>query len=177
MEHNLEKVKELGVKTVVFSCPSCYKTWKAYYDTKLELLHATQFIEKLISDGTLHLGEVNLTVTYHDPCDLGRNAGVFEEPRRILNAIPGLRLVELGQNRLQSICCGGGGNLEMVAPDLSGALAQKKIEEIQQTGAKTVLTACQQCVRTIKSRARRQKIELDVLDITELVVKAMTDEN
>jgi len=176
MAHNLEKVKELGVKTVVFSCPSCYKTWKAFYDTRLELLHATQFIDKLISDGALRLGDVNLTVTYHDPCDLGRNAGVFEEPRRIINAIPGLRLVELGQNRLQSICCGGGGNLEMVAPDLSGALAQKKIEEIQQTGARTVLTACQQCVRTIKSRARRQKVDLDVLDITELVVKAMTGE-
>ena len=173
MEHNLEKVNALGVRTVVFSCPSCYKTWKTHYNTTLELVHSTQFIEQLISDGALQLGKVNMTVTFHDPCDLGRNAGLFEAPRNILNAVPGLRLVELVHNRAQSICCGGGGNLEMVDPALSGALAQKKIEEIQQTGARTVLTACQQCVRTIKARARRKKIDLDVLDITELVAKAL----
>ena len=63
----------------------------------------------------------------------------------------------------------------MADSDLSGAVAQKKIEEIQQTGAKTVVTSCQQCVRTIKSKARRQKIDLDVLDITELVVKALSN--
>ena len=175
MDHNLEKVKELGAKTVVFSCPSCYRTWKEYYDTDLELFHDTQFIERMIKGGTLRLREVNTTVTYHDPCDLGRNGGVFDAPREILKSIPGLTLVEMENNRAQSICCGGGGNLEMADAGLSGAVAQKKIEEIERTGAKTVVTSCQQCVRTIKGRVRRQKADLDVLDITELVLKAMTD--
>jgi heterodisulfide reductase subunit D len=174
IDHNLEKVKALGAKTVVFSCPSCYRTWKEFYDTDLELFHDTQFIQKMISDGIIHLREMKTTVTYHDPCDLGRNSGVFDAPRQLLKAIPGLTLVELENNRDQSVCCGGGGNVEMADSTLSGRVAQKKIEDIQQTGAKTVVTSCQQCVRTIKARVRRQKVDLNVLDITELVLKAMS---
>jgi heterodisulfide reductase subunit D len=156
MEHNLEKVKALGAKKVVFSCPSCHRTWKEHYDTDLELFHSTQLIERLIDDGAIPLREVNSTVTYHDPCDLGRKGGVYDAPRKILKAIPGLTLVELENNRAQSVCCGGGGNLEMADPRLSETVAGKKIEEIQRTGAKTVVTSCQQCVRTIKARVRRQ---------------------
>jgi heterodisulfide reductase subunit D len=174
MEHNLEKVKALGAKSVVFSCPSCHRTWNEYYDTDLERLHDTQFIEKLIEDGALSFKEMNATVTYHDPCDLGRNGGVFDAPRRILKAIPGLTLLELENNRAKSVCCGGGGNVEMADGNLSGMVAQKKIEEIERAGADAVVTSCQQCVRTIKSRARRQKIDLNVMDITELVLKAMS---
>jgi heterodisulfide reductase subunit D len=174
IEHNLDKVNALGAKTVVFSCPSCYRTWKEFYHTDVELLHDTQFLERMITDGTIHLGELKTTVTYHDPCDLGRNGGVYDAPRRVLKAIPGLTLVELENNRAQSVCCGGGGNVEMADADLSGSVAQKKIAEIQRTGAKTVVTSCQQCVRTIKARVRRQKVDLDVVDITELVLKAMS---
>ncbi len=173
IEHNLERVKAMGSKRVVFSCPSCYQTWREHYKADLELLHSTQYINRLIEDGALTLKDVNTTVTYHDPCDLGRNAGVYDEPRQILKSIPGLTLVELEKNRAQSVCCGGGGNLEIADSTLSGTMAQRKIEEIQQTGAKTVVTSCQQCVRTIKSRVRRQKADLNVLDITELVVQAM----
>lgn len=174
MEHNLEKIKDLGAKRVVFSCPSCYQTWREYYDTDLELFHSTQFIERLIGDGAIPLKETNITVTYHDPCDLGRGSGVYDAPRNILKSIPGLTFVGLEKKRDQSICCGGGGNLEMADSSLSGTVAQKKIEEIQRTGAKTVVTSCQQCVRTIKSRAKGQKIDLNVMDITELVLQAMS---
>jgi len=107
---------------------------------------------------------------------LGRNGGIYDAPRQILKSIPGLNLVELENRLAQSVCCGGGGNLEMADPVLSGTLAQKKLDEIKQTGAKTVVSSCQQCVRTIKSRARRQKINLDVRDITELVLKAMSND-
>ncbi len=176
MRHNQEKVKTLGAKTIVFSCPSCYQTWRKTNDTDLEFLHSTEFIERLIKNGALKLREVNTLVTYHDPCDLGRNCGVYDAPRQIIKSIPGLTLVELENNRAKSVCCGGGGNLEMVDSALSETMAQRKIEEIQRTGAKTVVTSCQQCVRTIKSRARRQKINLNVLDVTELVLKAVSND-
>lgn len=172
--HNLERVQALGAKEVVFSCPTCYCTWKEYYRTDLTLYHTTEFLEKMVARGDLQLKETDVTVTYHDPCDLGRNSSVFDAPRRILEAIPGLKLVELENNRVKSVCCGGGGNVEMADPNLSGAVAEKKLEEIQRTGATTVVTSCQQCVRTIKSRARRQKLDLEVLDITELVFKAIS---
>ncbi len=175
-EHNLEKVKALGAKRVIFSCPSCYHTWNEHYDTDIELFHSSQFIERLIGDGTIRLGEMNTTVTYHDPCDLGRNSGVYDAPRRILKSIPGLTLMELENNRTQSVCCGGGGNLEIADASLSETVARKKIEEIRQTGADIVATSCQQCVRTIKARALTEKVDFDVTDITELVLRAMSNE-
>ncbi|PKN64212.1 MAG: (Fe-S)-binding protein [Deltaproteobacteria bacterium HGW-Deltaproteobacteria-15] len=171
--HNLEKIRALGAGKVVFSCPSCFRMWKEYYGTDVEMLHATQFIHEMVRNKTIRFRRTDMTVTYHDPCDLGRNTGVFDAPREILKAVPGLTLVELENNRMKSVCCGGGGNVEMVAPDLSGAVAQKKIEEIRRTGAKTVLTSCQQCVRTIKGRARRQKVDLQVMDINEFVYQMM----
>ena len=114
-----------------------------------------------------------MRVAYHDSCDLGRHSGVYEAPREILQSIPGVTLVELEHNRAGSLCCGGGGNLEMAAPELAGKLAKAKIEESRQSGADVVVTACQQCVRTIATSARRQKLDLKVMDITQLVVKAV----
>lgn len=173
MEHNLAKVRALKAKTVLFSCPSCYRTWKEYHPSGLELCHDTQWISRAIADGKIPLREVKRVVTYHDPCDLGRKGGVYDAPREILRAIPGVELVELENNRSQSICCGGGGNLEMTDQGLSADLAYRKIQEIRGSGAGTVVTACQQCIRTIKGAARRRKLGLEVLDITDVVVQAL----
>jgi len=173
IQHNLEKVKEKGAEKVVFACPSCYHTWMDQCKTNIEIFHSTQFIKRLIDEGTISFKEKTTKVTYHDPCDLGRASGVYEAPREILRAIPGVELVEMEGNREQCKCCGGGGNLEMVRPDLSAAIAQAKIEEIKATGADMVITACQQCVRTIQANARRKKIPIVVMDIIEFVLKNM----
>ncbi|NIS62463.1 MAG: 4Fe-4S dicluster domain-containing protein [Proteobacteria bacterium] len=171
--HNLEKMQGKGVEKAVFACPSCYHTWMEEYETDIEIFHSTQFIKKLIKGGKISFREKNMKVTYHDPCDLGRASEVYEPPREILQAIPGVELVEMAANRDQCKCCGGGGNLEMVDPELSAALAQEKIKEIQATGAETVITACQQCVRTIMTTARRNKIPIRAMDVTEFVLSAM----
>lgn len=84
-----------------------------------------------------------------------------------------MKLIELENNRQLSMCCGGGGDLEMIDPELSAAIAKKKIEEIQRTGAEEIITACQQCIRTISGYARKNKIKLKVRDITEIVLEAM----
>ena len=174
IEHNQEKVREVGGETVVFACPSCYHTWKEKYKTNGELLHSTQYIEKLINDGKIAFKNgFNKIVTYHDPCDLGRNSKVFDPPRNILNAIRGLKLVEMANNRQLCVCCGGGGDLEMIDPELSAAIAERKIQEIRDTGAEVVVTSCQQCIRTISGYARKQEIDLRVMDITEVVLEAM----
>ncbi|MCF8061571.1 MAG: (Fe-S)-binding protein [Deltaproteobacteria bacterium] len=174
--HNLRKVQEVGAKAVVFTCPSCYHSWKASYDAEVELLSAPEFLERLIQEKRLPLKELRATVTYHDPCDLGRQSGVFEPPRNVLQAIPGLRLKELPNNRQMSVCCGGGGNVEMVNPELSGRVAQMKIEEIRSTGADMVVSSCQQCLRTMLTRARREKVPLVAKDLTELVMEALEGE-
>jgi len=173
-EHNLKKVADVGAKTVVFTCPSCLHTWKHLYDTDVELMHASQLMAQLIDTGRIKLTkEIDVTATYHDPCDLGRNIGIYEEPREVIRAIPGLKFAELPMNRKFSVCCGGGGNVEMTDPELSAQVAQVKLDSIRDVGAEMVITGCQQCVRTMTTRARRQKIDLEVKDLTELVIEAM----
>ena len=172
-DHNMEAVKAVGAKTVVFSCPSCYRTWKEYYRTDLSLLHITELLANLIQEGRISLGEYRGTVTYHDPCDLGRHGGIFEAPRAILRNISGIELKEMEHTEAKSLCCGGGGNLEMVDPELSRRLAIKRIDEARAIGVKTLVTACQQCVRTIKGAARRERLDFHVMDITDVVIEAM----
>lgn len=170
--HNLEALREKGAKEVLFACPSCYQMWREYYPGEFKISHATQFLTQLIRENRVPLQELDLTVTYHDPCDLGRGAREFEAPREVIRSIPGLRFVELPQNRENCQCCGGGGNLEMVDAKLSAQIAKRKIEEILSTGADAVTTSCQQCVRTMMTYVRRNKISLEVLDITQLVRRA-----
>ena len=173
MDHNLKRVEQIGAKAIVFTCPSCFHTWKHLYKPDVEMYHSSQMLSRMIKDKRIPLNEINATVTYHDPCDLGRNSGIFEEPREVLKSIPGIKLVELPTNHQLSTCCGGGGNLEMVDPELAGKVAQMKIDEILKTGADMVVSSCQQCLRTISSRARRQNIDLVVKDLAELVAEAM----
>ena len=169
IDHNIEAIHEKNAKTIVFACPSCYQMWHEYYPPEFEMLHATQYLHRLIKEERIPFKEQDITVTYHDPCDLGRGAREFDAPREVINSIPGVKLVELEKNREQCRCCGGGGNLEMFDADLSGEIAKRKIEEVLRTGADAVLTSCQQCVRTMNTYVRRNKVPLKVMDITEFL--------
>lgn len=173
IEHNIQAVKKKGAGTVVFACPSCYQMWREYYPPEFAIHHVTQYLKQLISTGKLELNELDLKVTYHDPCDLGRGSREYDAPREVIQSIPGVRLIEMEHNRDNCLCCGGGGNLEMIDAGLSSQIAKAKIDEVLSTGANAVVTACQQCVRTMATYARRNKIKLDVLDIVQLVQRVM----
>lgn len=173
IDHNIEAVRAKGARKVVFACPSCFQMWREHYPREFEILHVTQFINELISSNRLVLNELPLTVTYHDPCDLGRGSREYEAPRQVIRSIPGVKLVELAHNRENCLCCGGGGNLEMIDAGLSKDIAGAKIDEVLQTGAEAVVTACQQCVRAMNTYVRRNKISLDVLDIVQLIERAL----
>ncbi|RJR19443.1 MAG: (Fe-S)-binding protein [Desulfobacteraceae bacterium] len=172
--HNIERVKAMGARKIIFSCPSCYRVWKEIYQTDLSLYSSAEFLEQLVLTKRIVFKELPVSVTYHDPCDLGRNTGIFDPPRNVLKAVPGLRLVEMENNKARSLCCGGGGNLESADPELSSRIAVKKIEEVLKTGTQTVITSCQQCLRSIKGRATKSRIDLKVLDLTDIVLKAMS---
>jgi len=178
-EHNLKRVVELGSSKLVATCPSCYYAWTHVYPDfvelppDLEIMHATQYLARLLEEGRIDLGPVERIVTYHDPCDLGRKGGVIEAPRRILAQIPGLRLVEMAENRDSSHCCGGGGNLETFAPEVSKAVSRTRIRQAAEVGAQTVVSACQQCERTLANAARAERLRIRVKDITELVLEAI----
>ncbi len=173
IDHNVRAVRAKGAQKVVFSCPSCYQMWREHYPQEFELYHVTQFAKELMASGHLAPKALSLTVTYHDPCDLGRGSGEYHAPRQIIRSIPGVKLVEMSHNRENCLCCGGGGNLEMIDTALSSGIAKAKIEEALQTGAQAIITSCQQCVRTMTTYARRNKVAIEVMDITQLLQKAI----
>ena len=176
IEHNIQAVRQKGASTVVFSCPTCYEMWKEHYPQEFTYIHAVEFIHKLIKKNRLVFEDRPLTVTYHDPCDLGRGTKVYDPPRKILASLPGVSLIELLNNRENCKCCGGGGNLEMIDADLSAKIAGQKMKEVLSTGASTVVTSCQQCVRTMNTYVKRNKIALDVMDVCQLVEQRLTTE-
>jgi Fe-S oxidoreductase len=137
------------------------------------VLHATELLGHLIDEKRLQLYGFPQRVTYHDPCDLGRTGGIYDTPRKIIQAIPGIQFTEMAENRELSLCCGGGGDAEMADAELTTAVGKRRIEQAQETGAKVVISACQQCSRTLAEAARKNRIRIRAMDITELVWKAM----
>jgi heterodisulfide reductase subunit D len=172
--HNMEQVRAVGAKRVVFTCPSCYYAWSHLYPemtdvSGLTFQHATEFLAELLAGDGLALGPVEEVVTYHDPCDLGRKSGVYDAPREVLTSIPGLELREMSLVRESALCCGGGGDVETADPDVTLGVATKRLAQVQATGAKYVVSACQQCKRTLQEGARKNRIRVRAMDVMELV--------
>ena len=172
-QHNLKAVRKKEARQVLFACPSCFQMWREYYPPEFEIAHASQFLLRLLRENKVPLKELPLRVTYHDPCDLGRGARLFDEPREAIRSVPGIDFVELPHNRENCQCCGGGGNLEMIDAGLSSEIAKRKIDEVISTGAQAVVTSCQQCVRTMTTYVRRNKVPIEVMDITQLIHRAL----
>ena len=182
IRHNIARIRDIGAKTVVMSCPGCYRVWKEEYrevvdeEHGFDVLHSTEYIGDLLDGGGLEIKGLEKTVTYHDPCDLGRNSGIYQPPRDLIARIPGVEFRELGENREFTSCCGSGGDLLASNQELAMEIAGRKVEEIQATGADTVATACPSCVRAISMARTSAKVKLDVTDVTELVWDAMQSE-
>lgn len=171
IKHNSEMVYKTGAKRIIFNCPSCFYTWSKYYDLKnIELLHETQFFAELVHEGKISFSTLNKRITYHDPCDLGRGMGVFEEPRMVLRSIPGAEFVELEQNRERGFCCGGGGDVEIVDRSIVEKINYHLIEEVKKTGAQIVVSACPQCKRTTKSGIKEKGEKIIQMDISEVIL-------
>jgi heterodisulfide reductase subunit D len=179
VRHNVEEVRSKAARRLVAGCPSCYHTWLHEYPRIIgeplgfEVLHMSQLIEELIDQGRLRMGEFPRPVTYHDPCDLGRNSGVYEAPRNVIRSMPGVTLVEMAENRQYALCCGGGGDVAMCNQDLVNAVARRRLKQALDTGAQVLVSACQQCKRTLMTAARLEKARVQVLDIVELVARVM----
>jgi Fe-S oxidoreductase len=178
--HNLERVRATGAKTLVSTCASCYHTWKHLYPEMLsdfpedlEVLHATEYMARLVDSGQLKLGPLERVVTYHDPCDLGKRSGVYDAPRHVLESIPGLELREMANHHQNSLCCGGGGNVETFSPDTVNEASRRRLLQAQATGAKYLVSACQQCMRTLYNGARKNKIRIRTVDISQIVLESV----
>jgi len=145
---------------------------------KLNSINTNRINVCQVNENRIDKNQKNIKVTYHDPCDLGRNSGIIDEPREVIKSIPGVDLLELQNKKLQSNCCGGGGNLESLNPQLAAKIAEAKASEIISTGAEILVSACQQCERTLSNALKKKKSQVDykikVMDISELVLESIT---
>ncbi|MFN3534841.1 MAG: (Fe-S)-binding protein [Desulfatiglandales bacterium] len=170
-----------GVKNVVTSSPHCYFNFKNDYPQGMfNVFHYTQLLHKLIKEGNLTIKKrLNFTVTYHDPCYLGRHSRIFDEPREIIKAIPGLKLIEMTHNRENSLCCGGGGGRMWQGNELNGTerMSERRAKEAKETGADVVLTACPLCLIMMEDAVKTLGYEknLKVMDINELLKMAIDE--
>ncbi|MBM3190642.1 MAG: (Fe-S)-binding protein, partial [Chloroflexi bacterium] len=182
MAHNVAAMRAIGARRVVMTCPSCYHMWQHLYaeelgePLELQVLTASELLREMLAGGKVPLGEPRRPgiVTYHDPCDLGRKGGHYEEPREVLRQVPGCTFVEMQNNREHALCCGGGGDLETFSPELTGQVAAKRIAQAAEVRADYLVSACPQCVRTLSKAARAQNLRIRVVDLVQFVESALS---
>jgi Fe-S oxidoreductase len=201
-------IKKAGAKTVVTSCADGYQAFKVLYEKyalkgELEVLHISEYIDRLIKEGKLKpRKKAGLSVTYHDPCRLGRlgepwihwegkkipgdrfvfdppkqyrrgSNGIYEPPRDVLKSLPGVKLTEMTRIKEYSWCCGAGGGVNESNPDFAKWTAKDRIEEAVATGAEAIVTACPWCEKTFNEAIAETGSSLKVYDIVELVENAL----
>jgi len=176
VEDNTELFESPSVGRIVTTSPHCYNTFKNRYgESGLEAQHYTMLLSELLDGGRLKIsGEFPKTVTFHDPCFLGRLNRIYDEPRKILEAVPGLSFVELDRSRERSLCCeGGGGRMWMEVP--GERLAEMRVRDAVDIGAEVIATACPFCTSTLEDAVLTTGLEgsIMVLDVAEIIAKIL----
>ncbi|MFC2018170.1 (Fe-S)-binding protein [Chloroflexota bacterium] len=171
--------EHLKGKRVITSCAGCYRTFKDEYpkllgeEYKIDAVHIVELLANLIDEGKIKFTkEIKEKVVYHDPCELGREMKVYDQPRKIIQSIPGIELVEMERTRENTFCCGGGGGVKGVNFDLSVKIAKSKVEEALATGATTLVSACPSCKGNINDAIKATGANLRAIDITELAIES-----
>jgi Fe-S oxidoreductase len=205
---NMALVKKCGAHTIVTGCADGHQAFKVLYDKyklkgDIRVFHIAEYVDRLVHEGKLKLRrKVDLNVTYHDPCRLGRlgepwvhwegrkipgdrfvfdppkeyrrgTKGVYEPPRDVLKAIPGVSLTEMTRIKEYAWCCGAGGGVSESNPDFALWTARERIDEAVSTGAEALVTACPWCEKTFIEAIQATGANLKVYDIVELVEKAI----
>jgi Fe-S oxidoreductase len=178
-ERNLGNFKKYGANRIVTTSPHCYNTFKndkPYKDAGLNVQHHTQFLADLIDQGKIRFSKrINKIVTYHDPCFLGRYNGIYEAPRKILESIPGLTLVEMNRTRENSFCCGGGGGRIWMEETSDTRPSLNRIREAADLKPDIIVTACPFCLLNLEDAVKviDKEEEIQVMDVVELVKEAL----
>jgi len=182
-QYNAAQIKEAGVKKIVFSCSEGYRTFKLdypkYVDLNCEVQHISEFLAEKIEKGGVKFKEIKKKVTYQDPCRLGRHLGIYDAPRKVLQSIPGIELVEMEHNRTESTCCGTSAftNCE----SYSNMIRKERLSEAKATGAELLITACPKCqthfrcAMVDKGEEHRPIPKIEIMDLANLAAIAMGD--
>jgi Fe-S oxidoreductase len=176
---NIKTFVDSGVKRILVASPHCYHTFKNEYPqfmVNFEVVHLTQFLAELINDGRLELKtDYPKKVTYHDPCYLGRHNGVYDEPRNILNSVPGLEFHEMAESRWDSLCCGGGGGRVWMETQKGERFCDLRIDQAIDLDVEQLVTACPYCISMLEDSRLTMDVaeKIEVKDITEVVLESL----
>ncbi len=178
-QNNINFFKEAGVNKIITSSPHCYDTFKNEYPEfggNFEVIHFVEYLAGLIKEGRLKFTkELNKKVTYHDSCCLGRYAGIYDEPRQILESIPGLELVEMVDYRENSLCCGGCAGGLWMETKKGERLSDLRIEQATETGASVLAISCPYCMLNFEDSVltANQGDIIEIRDVAQLVEEAI----
>jgi Fe-S oxidoreductase len=177
-EQNVETMNGGGIKKIVVNCPHCFNTLRNEYPDyggDYEVVHYTQLFAELIDSGRIQLtGAVEAVLTYHDPCYLGRHNGVYGEPRKVLDAVPGLETVEMPRHHERALCCGAGGARMWMEEHLGKRINSERTEEAISTGAERMGVSCPFCYIMLDDGAKAAGERIQVSDVSEIVSGSMT---
>lgn len=178
MRKNVEAFINNGIEKIVTTSPHCYNTFIKEYKglNNIEVQHYTQFLRDwIIGNNNIKFKELNYTVTYHDPCYLGKRNGIYEEPRDLIRAIPGINLVEMEDNKKDSLCCGGGGGRMWAEIKEENKLANMRVKQAISVGAEIIIVACPWCYTMLKDAIKElgQEENIKVKDISELLLESL----
>ncbi|MBW1780873.1 MAG: (Fe-S)-binding protein [Deltaproteobacteria bacterium] len=175
-ELNLEVIRASGAKQVIFSCPEGYDTFKRFYpkyfgELGFEPVHILDYLAQKMDEGAIELEERNERVTYHDPCRLGRLAGIYDAPRKLLKSIPGIELREMPRSRENGVCCGTTG--WMNCSSCSKEIQMERLTEASNTGAGTLVTACPKCQIHFRCAKAAFDLNIEIVDLFDMVAESI----
>jgi heterodisulfide reductase subunit D len=179
--HNVAVIHKAGIKTIVASCPTCALMFKHYYpkwlkqEVPFEVLHSTEYLERLIQKGVLSPGTLSrkANLIYHDSCHLGRGLKLYDAPRNLLRSIGGVTVNEFDLCRENSQCCGGGGMIPVLNTQFSFETAKERLKQIDRQLVDTLASACPNCRKTLHLTVRKNRYKLEVVDVCELVYESL----
>lgn len=182
VRHNLQQLKAHGVKKLVISCPGCWVAFSHYYrhwahefglEYDIEPVHISEITADLIKEGKLHFKkEINQKLTWHDPCHIGRHGGIYEAPREVIKAIPGVEYQDMAHNRENGLCCGS--VLTRISDQtVSNRIAKDRVAEAEEIGADAILTTCPCCEVQLRVGAAKNGQKVPILDFTDVVAEAL----
>jgi Fe-S oxidoreductase len=175
IDENSEIFEKYGITRIVTTSPHDFNAFKNEYefDGKIEVQHYTQFIASLIDQDKIDMSKsLEKTVTYQDPCFLGRQNDVYDEPRKVIESIPGVKFIDMDRSRERSLCCeGGGGRMWVEGTDSGERLAEIRVKDAAEMGVDVIATACPFCLLNLEDAVKTAGYEgkIEVMDIMEMI--------
>jgi heterodisulfide reductase subunit D len=172
----LKKLLDRGVKEIITPCPSCFRAFDEEYpqllgmdEFPINVRHTSDVLLEIVEQKKLKFKPVKKKVSYHDPCEIGRYRDIYDPPRKVLEAIPGLEFIEMSRNREQAFCCGGGGGCKIMYPDHSQKVSDERIRDFVETNAELMTTICPACELNLTHGMYEADLDVRVLDIAEIM--------